>query len=266
VYDTDINLLRHFDVAEHADLTADADGSDVYVTVNFDTAGGNGNAAIMKYDLAAGNPTILLQPDTYTFSGTHVTCRNTLPEARGWCFASTVGSPGDSFAGEIYVYGLDGSRAVGHISHHHSSGRDLSYWAEPHAAASRDGTRVIFGSDWGTGDENDIQTYIVYLPSAGPSCGDGECAGGETCSTCPADCGSCGGYCGNGSCDSGESCASCPADCLCPDEIEGVSESSPDTAVDAAADVAADAPRDATAQEEVEENGTEGCGCTVAIR
>jgi hypothetical protein len=39
------------------------------------------------------------------------------------------------------------------------------------------------------------------------------CSGGETCATCPGDCGSC---CGNGACDNGESCASCGEDCgLC---------------------------------------------------
>lgn len=43
-------------------------------------------------------------------------------------------------------------------------------------------------------------------------CGNTICDPNETCSTCPGDCGSC---CGNASCDSalGESCASCPGDC-----------------------------------------------------
>jgi len=51
-------------------------------------------------------------------------------------------------------------------------------------------------------------------------CGDGVCnsAVGETCASCPADCGSCGG-CGDGTCNAagGETCSSCPADCgQCP--------------------------------------------------
>ncbi len=50
------------------------------------------------------------------------------------------------------------------------------------------------------------------------SCGDEVCsaADGETCETCPADCGAC---CGDGVCtaEHGEHCGTCPADCGCPE-------------------------------------------------
>jgi flagellin-like protein len=48
------------------------------------------------------------------------------------------------------------------------------------------------------------------------SCGDGICNNGDTCSTCPTDCGICGnsgGYCGDGICNNGETCSTCPTDC-----------------------------------------------------
>ena len=48
------------------------------------------------------------------------------------------------------------------------------------------------------------------------SCGDKICNNGETCATCPTDCGPCKSACGNGTCDPGETCASCPQDCKCP--------------------------------------------------
>lgn len=50
----------------------------------------------------------------------------------------------------------------------------------------------------------------------GPQCGDGVCGGGDTCASCPGDCGPCcdgATCCGNGTCDAGESCASCAQDC-----------------------------------------------------
>jgi uncharacterized protein YkwD len=47
---------------------------------------------------------------------------------------------------------------------------------------------------------------------AAASCGDGSC-NGETCETCPGDCGACGPSCGDGACDASESCDSCASDC-----------------------------------------------------
>jgi len=49
-------------------------------------------------------------------------------------------------------------------------------------------------------------------------CGDGICHAGESCASCPQDCGACPApVCGDGRCDGGESCTSCPGDCgACP--------------------------------------------------
>jgi hypothetical protein len=44
-------------------------------------------------------------------------------------------------------------------------------------------------------------------------CGDGVCKEGESCTSCPVDCGACGGRCGDGACKLGESCDTCPLDC-----------------------------------------------------
>ncbi|WP_437998992.1 hypothetical protein WMF26_02370 [Sorangium sp. So ce185] len=47
-----------------------------------------------------------------------------------------------------------------------------------------------------------------------PSCGNGVCGGGESCSTCAADCGTCAPGCGDGVCSAGaEDCSSCASDC-----------------------------------------------------
>ncbi len=48
--------------------------------------------------------------------------------------------------------------------------------------------------------------------ATGPQCGDGPCDAGETCTTCPSDCGAC-TVCGDGTCDAGETCSACASDC-----------------------------------------------------
>jgi len=58
------------------------------------------------------------------------------------------------------------------------------------------------------------ETCATCPADCGACCPNGVCAIGETCSTCPADCGPC---CPNGTCDFGETCVTCIADCgKCP--------------------------------------------------
>jgi alpha-tubulin suppressor-like RCC1 family protein len=60
---------------------------------------------------------------------------------------------------------------------------------------------------------------VNNLPGGCVSCGDGVCSVGESCGSCPADCGTC-AYCGDGTCNNGESVGSCPADCaVCGDGL-----------------------------------------------
>lgn len=70
----------------------------------------------------------------------------------------------------------------------------------------------------GTSDpsKNTGPTYFGNLSFTTPgqvACGDGACSGGETCSSCAADCGACGPRCGDGACNGGESCSTCATDC-----------------------------------------------------
>jgi len=54
---------------------------------------------------------------------------------------------------------------------------------------------------------------LGHCGGATPSCGDGACASGESCSSCEADCGPCPASCGDGTCGSGETCSNCASDC-----------------------------------------------------
>lgn len=79
------------------------------------------------------------------------------------------------------------------------------------------------GLDASAGDGSVPPDGATTLPPAGSSppraplpsgCGDGQCDGGESCVSCPSDCGPCvAGGCGDGVCGPAESCSNCPADC-----------------------------------------------------
>ena len=62
----------------------------------------------------------------------------------------------------------------------------------------------------------DLCSYSVYSYYSTlcypPVCNDAICSGGETCDSCPADCGAC-PVCPDGSCTGSESCDNCPDDC-----------------------------------------------------
>ena len=71
------------------------------------------------------------------------------------------------------------------------------------------------------------ETCATCPQDCGNCCGDGSCNYGETCSTCPSDCGNC-VTCPNGVCDASETCSSCPQDCgncvTCPNGVCGSGE------------------------------------------
>ncbi len=55
--------------------------------------------------------------------------------------------------------------------------------------------------------------YDAGSCSSSPVCGDGYCNGGETCTSCPADCRSCSPVCGDRVCNGAETCSTCSSDC-----------------------------------------------------
>src|SRR5687768_7429084 len=79
------------------------------------------------------------------------------------------------------------------------------------------------GEDGGREDGGTPVDGFVPFDSSLPDCGNGMCTDpGESCETCPTDCGTCVG-CGDAMCRGGEDCRSCPIDC-------GVCDSCPDGA------------------------------------
>ncbi|MFH0961745.1 MAG: hypothetical protein V1820_03620 [archaeon] len=94
-----------------------------------------------------------------------------------------------------------------------SAGENISFSLnvkvpETEAIGTRKEISAIWTNPSGFGTEN----RNVSIASASILCGDGACSSGETCSTCPKDCGVCWTpVCGDGACSPGE--VSCQADC-----------------------------------------------------
>ena len=179
VYDRNLDFIWQKGLgAGHSDLAVDADGNEVLIMACYDADLNSG--FVKKFRLADGAATSLLElsPDF----DLHISCRN--ESRREWCFISTFDAEGrltdDSlswlpFEDEIFALKMDGSGDVQRIAHHHSRrfspstpDRDNSnYWAEPHATVSRDGMRMIFGSNWreNIASDSSVDAYAVDFHS-----------------------------------------------------------------------------------------------------
>lgn len=160
--------------AGHSDLAVDANGDEVLVMDVYDSD--RNVTYIDKVRLADGKETTLIE-----FSplfDQHISCRN--EKRPGWCFISTFDYTGrltDSaetwlpFEDEVFALKLDGSRAVQRIAHHHSrryspiayDSDHSNYFAEPHATVSRNGDRILLGSNWRDRIEQEasVDPYVV---------------------------------------------------------------------------------------------------------
>jgi len=89
------------------------------------------------------------------------------------------------------------------VSHRGSGGSPTSADFDPKTWSLTSGshTFVFFGREANTRLNNIV--LRLYVP---PQCGDGSCGFGESCSSCPSDCGACPPVCGDGSVDPGEQC------------------------------------------------------------
>ena len=123
----------------------------------------NGLGHVVMITMNGGHVTGLTDPSNEAYAY-HISARNF--NNPGWVFVSYMNEPGhegERFFDEIISVSMDGKQSVKRIAHTHSDsesktslgsscassdGGDFAYRSEPHAAASRDGTRVIWGSNF----------------------------------------------------------------------------------------------------------------------
>jgi len=179
LYDRNLNFIWQKPLgAGHSDLGVDANGDEVLVMDIYDPV--ENVYHIKKFQLSDGQETTLLSVSQ--LFDLHISLQN--QQRSEWCFISTFDSPGRltdvgiswlPFEDEIFAVKLDGSGEVQRIAHHHSRRYSPStpdpdnsvYWAEPHATVSRDGSRILFGSNWREDVESDssVDTYLVNFSS-----------------------------------------------------------------------------------------------------
>lgn len=166
VYDRNLTngrgLLR---LVGHSDPALDTQGREVLLYQDIDTD------HISMLDLATGVVTPLWSIDySHTAIGLHFSGR---ASARpGWAIVSTYsGGHPTSYTwmdDQVFAVELRAGGRVVRLAHTHSlvdEAQEHDYWAEPHASANHDMTRVVFTSNWGRSGTGEVEMYLIELPA-----------------------------------------------------------------------------------------------------
>jgi len=170
VYDRNLrngrSLLR---IIGHSDLALDAQGREVLVYQDIDTDN------ISMLDLASGRVTPLWPIDyDHTALGFHFSGRAL--QRPGWAVVSTYnGGHPTSYTwmdDQVFLVELKAGGRTVRLAHTHSrynENQEQDYWAEPHASANPDLTRVLFTSNWGRTGTEQVETSMLELPPNWPT-------------------------------------------------------------------------------------------------
>lgn len=165
VYDRSLQtgrgLLR---LIGHSDTALDAEGREVLVYQDID------QDQIAMLDLENGKVTLLAPIDySHTAIGLHFSGRAF--QKPGWAIISTYsgGHPTSYTWMDNQVFALElkaGGRVV-RLAHTRSivdENMEKDYWAEPHASASPDLSRILFTSNWYRSGSGQVEMYMIILP------------------------------------------------------------------------------------------------------
>lgn len=126
--------------ATHFDACVDSTGAESIVV------GADDSSTIVSTNLKTGRVTRLLPKGVV--SAFHISCRNL--DRPGWAYISHYFSHDELHLlnfDEVFAVKLDGSGTVERFAHEYHS-KHVSYAREPQAVPSRDGSRVLWASDW----------------------------------------------------------------------------------------------------------------------
>jgi hypothetical protein len=167
LFDTNMNFLRQVGHADgHKDVTLDTDGNEVLVWTNSNDPQPICNNGIVKIRLADGQQTCLVSLDWSL--AVHISA----PDDSGFVYVETYAPSNPTpptgwvaYTNELLQIKLDGSQVL-RLAHHRSRPFQANtYNWQPKMSASRDGSRVVYGSDYDLQviDGNAAQYSDVYL-------------------------------------------------------------------------------------------------------
>ena len=150
LFSRDMNFLRQLTRSGgHMDYTRDSNGDEVLIWTNSNDPSPICDNGIVKVRLSDGSQTCLLSLDWSL--AVHVSA----PDSGGWAFVETY-APSDPdfqsaawkpYTNEIVKVKLDGGQVV-RLAHHRSRPFNSYNWT-PRVSVSRDGSRLIYSSDYG---------------------------------------------------------------------------------------------------------------------
>ena len=150
LFDGNMNFLRQVGRADgHKDVTMDTNGDEVLVWTNSNDPQPICNNGIVKIRLADGHQTCLVSLDWIL--AVHVSA----PDNSGFVYVETYAPANPTptngwvaYANELLQVKLDGSQVL-RLAHHRSRPfQTNTYNWQPHISTSRDGSRVVYGSDY----------------------------------------------------------------------------------------------------------------------
>jgi WD40 repeat protein len=155
---------------EHADLALDANGEDVYVSINYDNfEGGEDLGDVFMMNVRTGQYTSLFA--TYlsrTYTAAHFSGKAF--SKPGWIVVSTYadgnvdGAPSRQWLHKkVMAVQLKANPTIYNLAFTH--GIANKYWTEPQASVNADFTKVLFNSNWEVDSPQDVDAYMIELPA-----------------------------------------------------------------------------------------------------
>jgi PKD repeat protein len=153
---------------ENADLAIGANGDDVFVSIDYQSAGGD----VFMVDIDTGVRKELFA--TYLNGATSsMDFSGKAYASPGWvlvsAFAGTPSRDGSTpwFEERVFTLQLAANPQVFELAAHRSTYNGAV--TQPYAATNHDLTRVLFNSNWGGSDPTDMDAYMIQLPANTPS-------------------------------------------------------------------------------------------------